>query len=214
MEQVDKARDTLSNLRAEITTATQEALRYKQECDAVVKTRDALRQAAEEIREELSEYQEKQKAINKSIAREREKQEQLDFYRIALTDEAKDDITTLCSFRDKLHFPQFLDKIIYDSYIAVPVNEMIKRVLGGKEPSGIYKITRLSTNEVYIGKSTNIKNRWQQHCKTAYNVGTISHSTLHTIMKKDGIDNFTFEVIEEVEKDKLGDREKYWIDFY
>ena len=33
-------------------------------------------------------------------------------------------------------------------------------------------------------------------------------------MEKDGIDNFTFELIEEVNKSQLTEREKYWINFY
>lgn len=33
-------------------------------------------------------------------------------------------------------------------------------------------------------------------------------------MNKYGIDNFSFEIIEECEKDKLSDREKYWINYY
>ena len=33
-------------------------------------------------------------------------------------------------------------------------------------------------------------------------------------MEKDGIDNFTFELLEKVEKSKLSEREKYWINFY
>jgi hypothetical protein len=33
-------------------------------------------------------------------------------------------------------------------------------------------------------------------------------------MQRDGIQNFTFELIEEVPKDKLTEREKYWITFY
>ena len=33
-------------------------------------------------------------------------------------------------------------------------------------------------------------------------------------MEKDGIENFTFELLEEVSKDKLSEREKYWIQFY
>ena len=91
---------------------------------------------------------------------------------------------------------------------------MTKRILQGRAPSGIYKITRLKTGEVYIGKSTDIKSRWQQHCKSCYHCGTISHSTLHDTMQKDGIWNFTFELLEEVPKDKLTEREKYWINFY
>jgi group I intron endonuclease len=91
---------------------------------------------------------------------------------------------------------------------------MIKRVLEGRAPCGIYKITRLKTGEIYIGKSTDIKTRWQQHTKSAFHCGTISHSILHTTIERDGVENFTWELLEEVPKDKLGEREKYWIEFY
>jgi group I intron endonuclease len=113
-----------------------------------------------------------------------------------------------------LIYRENLDKLIYDVYVSKQVQEMIKRVLKGEAPSGIYKITRLKTGEIYIGKSTDIKKRWAEHCKTAYGVGTIAHSILHTTIKKDGIENFTFELLEEVPKDKLTEREKYWITFY
>ena len=107
-----------------------------------------------------------------------------------------------------------LDKLIYDIYIKKPTDEMIKRVLEGRAPCGIYKITRLKTGEIYIGKSTDIKTRWQQHTKSAFHCGTISHSILHTTIERDGVENFTWELLEEVPKDKLGEREKYWIEFY
>ena len=111
-------------------------------------------------------------------------------------------------------FRENLDKLIYDVYVSKSVLEMTKRVLAGKAPSGIYKITRLKTGEIYIGKSTDVKKRWTEHAKTAYGVGSIAHSILHTTIKKDGIENFTFELLEEVPKDKLTEREKYWITFY
>jgi group I intron endonuclease len=118
------------------------------------------------------------------------------------------------SIREKLISRENLDKLIYDVYISKPVMEMVKRILAGGAPSGIYKITRLKTGEIYIGKSTDVKKRWTEHCKTAFGVGSIAHSILHTTMKKDGIENFTFELLEEVPKDKLTEREKYWINFY
>jgi excinuclease UvrABC nuclease subunit len=67
-------------------------------------------------------------------------------------------------------------------YVSKAVQEMVKRVLQGGAPSGIYKITRIKTGEIYIGKSTNVKDRWQQHCKTVFGAGTIAHSILHTTM--------------------------------
>ena len=146
--------------------------------------------------------------------RRRELEEKQDFFRILIGQQEIDDIQCLLSIREKLIYRENLDKLIYDVYVSKPVQEMIKRVLKGEAPSGIYKITRLKTGEIYIGKSTDIKKRWTEHCKTAYGVGTIAHSVLHTTIKKDGIENFTFELLEEVPKDKLTEREKYWITFY
>ena len=162
----------------------------------------------------LEENRLKQAALNEEILRRREVEEKLDFYRVVLNPNAPNDIEILLNIREKLIFRENLDKLIYDVYISKPVMEMVKRILQGRAPSGIYKITRLKTGEIYIGKSTDIKKRWTEHCKTAFGVGTIAHSVLHTTIKKDGIENFTFELLEEVPKDKLTEREKFWINFY
>ena len=163
---------------------------------------------------EIDDFKKKQTVINEEILRRREVDEKQDFYRVTLDKYASQDIQLLLTIREKMIFRENLDKLIYDVYISKQVMEMIKRVLQGRAPSGIYKITRLKTGEIYIGKSTDIKKRWTEHCKTAYGVGTIAHSVLHTTIKKDGIENFTFELLEEVPKDKLTEREKYWITFY
>ena len=162
----------------------------------------------------LNDFQQKQQVINEEILRKRQLEEQQDFFRVVLSESSLSDMQILLSIREKLISRENLDKLIYDAYISKSVTEMIKRVLNGKAPSGIYKITRLKTGEIYIGKSTDVKKRWSEHCKTAYGVGTIAHSILHTTIKKDGIENFTFELLEEVPKDKLTEREKYWISFY
>ena len=163
---------------------------------------------------QIESFQLKQDAINQEILRRRELEEKADFYRVCLSDVAIADITELQIVRQKLKKPEILDKIIYDTYIAKPVLEMIKRVLQNSTCSGIYKITCQETKEIYIGKSTDIKNRWQQHCKTAFNCGTIASSLLHRKMQQYGIENFTFELLEVVPKDKLSEREKFYIDFY
>lgn len=168
----------------------------------------------DEIYQTLEDFKKKQQAINEEIIRQRQIEEQQDFYRIVLDEAAISDMQILLTIREKLISHENLDKLIYDAYVAKPVLEMTKRVLGGRAPSGIYKITRLKTGEVYIGKSTDVKKRWAEHCKTAYGVGSIAHSVLHTTIKRDGIENFTFELLEEVPKDKLAEREKYWITFY
>lgn len=168
----------------------------------------------DKVREILDDFKKRQQVVNEEILRKRQVEEQQDFYRVVLDEAAISDMQILLSVREKLTSHDNLDKLIYDAYIAKPVLEMTKRVLGGRAPTGIYKITRLKTGEIYIGKSTDIKKRWTEHCKTAYGVGSIAHSILHTTIKRDGIENFTFELLEEVPKDKLTEREKYWITFY
>ena len=163
---------------------------------------------------QLESFRTKQEAINQEILRRRELEEKADFYRVCLSDEAVTDVALLQATRQNLKKPEIIDKIIYDSYIAKPVLEMIKRVLQNTTCSGIYKITCLETKEIYIGKSTDIKNRWQQHCKTAFNCGTIASSVLHRKMQQYGIENFTFELLEKVSKDQLSEREAFYIDFY
>ena len=162
----------------------------------------------------INEYSAKQAAINEAIMRQRAIEEQQDFYRVCLAPDTANDVEVLNNARRNLKKPEIIDKIIYDNYIAKPVLEMVKRVLQNTTCSGIYKITCLKTGEIYIGKSTDIKNRWQQHCKTVFNCGTIASSLLHTKMKQHGIENFTFELVETVPKDQLSEREKFYINFY
>lgn len=166
------------------------------------------------IQQQIEDFSKKQEAINNEILRRRELEEKQDFYRVCLDPEDLADIRLLQEISKNLKKPQIIDKIIYDNYVAKPVLEMIKRVLQNETYSGVYKITCLTTNEIYIGKSTDIRSRWQQHCKTAFHCGTIASSLLHTKMEKYGIENFTFEVIEKVPKDQLTEREKFFIDFY
>ena len=174
-------------------------------------------EAYEDLRQlwmEVNEYKEKRDTLNQEILRSRALEEKQDFYCVQIPENYKRDISILNDIRSEISKVDILDKLIYDNYVKKSVDEMIKRVLEGKSPCGIYKITRLKTGEIYIGKSTDIKSRWQQHCKSCYHCGTISHSNLHTTMEKDGLWGFTFELLEEVPKDKLTEREKYWINFY
>lgn len=166
------------------------------------------------LKEEVKDFQEKREVINQEILRQRAIEENQEFYRIQLSEDSIRDISVLNEIKPRLSKIDLLNKLIYDNYIKKPTDEMIKRVLGGRAPCGIYKITRLKTGEVYIGKSTDIKSRWSQHSKSAFHCGTISHSMLHTTMEKDGIENFIWELLEEVPKEKLSEREKYWIQFY
>lgn len=162
----------------------------------------------------LESYQKRQAAVNEAIMRERQLQEQSEFYTINLSQSEIDDLLMIKELSPRFNNRELLNKIVYESYVKRPLQEMIKRVLGGRSPSGIYKITRKSTGEIYIGRAVAVDKRWTEHVKMAFSIGSIAHSTLHTLMEKEGVWNFTFELLEEVPKDQLNEREKYYVDFY
>lgn len=206
------AKDKVKTEQEKMQKAAQESFeKTMAEMDIQAK---AARAQIEILTKEIAEYSAKQTAINEAILRQRALEEQQDFYRVCLGPEAANDVEILKEARRNLKKPEIIDKIIYDNYIAKPVLEMIKRVLQNTTCSGIYKITCIKTGEIYIGKSVDVKSRIQQHCKSAFNCGTIAHSLLHTKMKQYGIENFTFELVEQVPKEQLSEREKFYIDFY
>ena len=80
---------------------------------------------------------------------------------------------------------------------------------------GIYKITNLINNHSYIGQSTNIEQRWSKEKYRAYNNNSKSYnSILSQAFRKYGLDNFSFEILEECEIALLDEREKYYIQYY
>ena len=175
--------------------------------------RQILTEELENLTAQVEDYREKQRLVNEALLRERAVKEQQDFYRVKLSPEEKEDIQNLTAFLPKIHNSSALYKIVYDLFVSRAVKEMEKRVLNNESFSGIYKITG-PDGRIYIGKSTDIKSRWQQHCKSAFHTGTISWAAIHDEMEKVGIDQFTFEVIERTSKENLTDREKFWIRFY
>ena len=146
--------------------------------------------------------------------REKEIREKESFYKINISKSDIEDIETLEQIRPRLRNREALSKLIWEVFIRRECQEMIKRITSGRKVCGIYKITYTKTGEAYIGKTTDIQTRWQNHIKTTIGLDGCAHSTFHTRMEKDGFWNYTFEILEEVEKEKLGEREKYWIKFY
>lgn len=175
---------------------------------------DALQDELNAVKTELNEFQNKRAAVNEAIRRERELEEKEDFYRISIKENDIKDIEVLRSIEPRLTNREVLNKLIYEVFIKRPLMEMEKRVLKGQKIGGIYKITYIKTGEAYIGRSVDIGNRWKEHCLSSLNIGTIAHSTFHNILAEKGLQNFTWEVLEEVDKEKQSSREKYWVDFY
>lgn len=78
---------------------------------------------------------------------------------------------------------------------------------------GIYKITNLINNKCYIGQSIHIERRFAQH-KSPYEIERDPDKPLYQAFKKYGIENFSFEILEECAQNELNDKEKFYIEKY
>lgn len=176
--------------------------------------KESLDRDIQTLREELSDLKARREAYIEALKAEEKRQQDRAFYIINLTEENKEDIRVLRSIEDKIHNQEALNRLIYDVFIKKPLGDLLLRIIGENTYGGIYKITNLDTQRAYIGRSTDIKKRLTEHVKGAFNISTIADQEIHRVMGREGVDKFSFEVLEKVEKEKLNEREKYWIDFY
>ena len=81
-----------------------------------------------------------------------------------------------------------------------------------KTVPGIYKITNLKNNLVYIGSSINISKRWSEH-KIKLSENKHENPFLQAAWQEFGQECFKFEIIELVfDKNRLIEREQAWLD--
>lgn len=107
-----------------------------------------------------------------------------------------------------------IDKVIWDVYYKPAYDALASRILTSKDRTcGIYKITSQTSEKAYIGQSVDIKERFKQHIKAALSHATTSNKLYQEIKKYQPYD-FTFEILEEVPRTQLNEREVYWINFY
>lgn len=81
--------------------------------------------------------------------------------------------------------------------------------------TGIYKITNKINGKCYIGQSQHIEKRWTDHKAKSNNIKDKGYEyPLYRAFRKYGIDNFTFEIIEECKIEELTQKEFKWIQYY
>jgi hypothetical protein len=184
-----------------------------------------LSQLKEEKLEEFKEFEEQvmtrmeglksleQAAIDARM-RQYEESDEEGFYRIKLSDRDVVEIDEILSVIEMFRNPTPLRKAIFDIYYRKPLKDLRQRLTKGEKICGIYKITHIETGKCYIGQSVDISNRWLQHCKRGFGVDQVTNNKLYPEMYKYGIHNFRYEIIEEVERENLTGREKYWSDYF
>ena len=146
--------------------------------------------------------------------RKLEEKEKENFYRLILTENDKNEIQRLREVLPFIKNAEALNKVIWTIYYQKPYTDLIGRVFGEKKPCGIYKITNLQNQMVYVGQSVNVPERWKQHIKRGIGAEAPTRNKLYPAMLSTGVENFSFEFIEECDKEKLDQKEQFWQEYF
>lgn len=167
------------------------------------------------VQQKLKDAQAHLLAYQEDLKRKQEIENQKTFYTLELSNAELTDVEKLLEMSKSLNYSDVLRKLVYKTFFEKKMNDLLGRVAGAKaESAGVYKITHIDSGMVYIGQTTNLKERWRKHLKCGLGIDTPSTNSFYQGMLKYGVWNFTWEVIEFCSKDKLNEIEKYWIDFY
>lgn len=135
-------------------------------------------------------------------------------YQLNLSENDKSDINNLQKVRDYLHNPRILDMLIWTTFYQKPMTALCKNIFGTQAKCGIYKITNQLTQECYIGQSLDIQTRLKTHAKCGLGIDTPQKNKLYQAMLKDGLYNFSWELVTECPQQELDEKERYYIDLY
>ena len=213
---LDKSLENASNY---YTTQTEQYQNdYKEMmADCAQSISDLINQKRIELKEldlAIKEQSEKVNASVEASKRAEEIRSQSDFYKLIIPEEDLNEIKELREVEKHLRNPEPLNKVIWKCYYEKPTTDLIGRVIGSGTHTGIYKITNLTNQMCYVGQAANLAERWKQHIKRGLGADPVTKNKLYPAMKAIGVENFSFEVIEECERSKLDEREDYWQDFF
>ena len=174
----------------------------------------ALNQELLPLIKEIDEYTQKREAIIEAQKREIELRDAQEFHKVQLTAAVIDDIKYINSILGRLSKPDIVAKVVWEAYIQGPTKEMLNRIIGKEKKTGIYRITDIDTQECYIGQGTDVAKRLTEHIKGTLGIQSIADQRIHHAMAEKGLQNWTFELLEECAKEDLNNREKFYISYY
>lgn len=146
--------------------------------------------------------------------RAQEIKDKQNFYKLNLSTDDIEEIEKLKEVSKYLRDSEPLNKVIWKVYYEKPYTDLIGRVIGGKAKTGIYKITNIENKMCYVGQAANVADRWRQHIKRGLGAEAPTKNKLYPAMQSFGVENFTFELVEECSREKLDEREDYWQDYF
>lgn len=169
------------------------------------------------VKNELDKLKSTRAAAHEALLKQQQVKDNKQKYCLIPNQNDLDDIYKLQRIKKDLHKPRILSMLIWQTYWQPLAKKQFPQILGtAATKTGIYKITNLKTNDCYIGQSLDIYKRWCQHCKCGLGIDTPVGNKLYKAMFQYGLQNFTFELLEECPKDALtlNEKEKYFIELY
>ena len=177
-----------------------------------------LSELCNKVRDKYAELDDlKNKALAAIAADKRRilEEDEKNFYKIKISEDEMWDIEILRKVVKELKCdPLPVNKVIWEVYYKKPTMDLLGRLTPtGTVHCGIYKITNIHTGQCYIGQSVDLRNRLRDHIKAGLGIGA-TNNRFYTEMKNVGPEAFMYEIIEECDRSKLNERERYWINFY
>lgn len=152
-------------------------------------------------------------AIEAQLNEERIKKEK-EFYSIKLSTLELKDVKILRSIEPQLNNPRVLAMLIWQTFYRDKMTEVCNNVLGLPIVSGIYKITNQLNGICYIGQAVDVAKRWKDHAKCGLGIDAPASNKLYAAMQQDGLENFTWELLEKCTINELNEKEKFYIELY
>ena len=215
-ERLSSAADKLSQeMEQNREDYKQEYLQAQKEC--VESFEEQISFWASKLNLVKSEYDKFQKIVEAATAeyiRSYEEKEKEKFYQLNIPEEDLEEIKKLREVAKHLRDSEPLNKVIWKVYYENSYTDLIGRVLGKQPHTGIYKITNLTNGMCYVGQAANVADRWKQHIKRGIGADPPTRNKLYPAMLAIGVENFSFELIEECSREELNEKEQFWQEYF
>lgn len=175
---------------------------------------DEFHEKISEVKDNLEKLRNTRAAAIQAFKKEQEIEDKINFYKIQIDDQDKKEIYAIKSIEYLFRDARPLNMMIWSNYYLKKANTLCSNILSKDMICGIYKITNINNKMCYIGQARNIKERLREHMKHGLGIDCPSNNKLYELMKKDGLEAFTFEVLEECDPSLLNEKEKFYIDLY
>ena len=188
--------------------------RYNQFQEYYKSQQASAEEAIKNLQDSLESLSKQKAATIEAFQKEKAIQEQKDLYRLDISEQDKIDIGFLKSIQYRISRPRLLAQLIWQTYFQPIAKKKFPIILGSDNVCGIYKITNSLNQMCYIGQAKSVYKRFCDHCKCGLGIDTPQGNKLYKAMLEDGLENFTFEILEECSPEELDKKEKYYISVY